>query len=241
MEVFGEVISIINNTLSIEIEPGTDIRTIKRYGRGLAKVEIDDGRLRTIAQLRKAHALFADIAEDKAMTVPEVKDLMRAYYFAKHRKEMPSEAVSSVTEQHDFIEITLDFCFIENVPFATKTWDSIREDFGVQFRCLMNRECVICRQRADYCHVETVGAGNNRDHIDHSKHHFMSLCRRHHNRQHDLGIWTFIEREHIKPIKLTDEQCVELGIESKKTMYYYREMEQQLILRGELILEKQGG
>lgn len=238
-EVFGHLAGVTKDGLIvIRPEPGTDIRKISTYGSGQVHLEIDDGRKRTIEQLRKAHALFADIAKERVVTVPEVKDLMRAYYYKKYRKEMPSESVATITEQRNFIEVTIDFCFEQNIPFAGKTLAAIRDDYGFQFRCLMKRQCVICGERAEYCHVEAVGSGNNRNRIDHSKHHFMSLCWKEHRRQHDMGIWTFIKTEHIKPISLTDEQCVELGIESKKTMYYFREMEQQLLLRGEFLEEK---
>lgn len=40
----------------------------------------------------------------------------------------------------------------------------------------------------------------------------MSLCRTHHTLQHTIGLTTFMEIFHIKPIKVTEEIAKELHL-----------------------------
>jgi hypothetical protein len=76
----------------------------------------------------------------------------------------------------------------------------------------INRACWICGKHADIAHVEAVGAGRDRNKIDHTKHRFMALCRSHHNQQHVMGINSFMQRYHIKPIQLEKSDLKKLGV-----------------------------
>ena len=107
----------------------------------------------------------------------------------------------------------LDFLFAEDIPFQTKLWDSLPEDFPRQRLCLRNRTCVICGQpHADLAHYTTVGMGRNRHAIDERKMYFMTLCRKHHQYQHQVGIQAFCQQYHIKPLKLSDDDLLRFKI-----------------------------
>ena len=92
------------------------------------------------------------------------------------------------------------------MPFKTKTWDMIPNDYARQWFCLRFRKCVICGNPADLAHYEAVGMGRNRNRIDETKFRYMSLCRIHHVEQHTIGIESFVQKYHIVPVKLTADE-----------------------------------
>jgi len=118
----------------------------------------------------------------------------------------------SISKASEYINWLLDFCFDNNIPFKTRTWDMLPVDYAMQLRCLRHRKCCICGNHADIAHYETVDMGRNRQHIDHSKYHFMALCRVHHEEQHTIGLMDFCKKYHIKPVTLSDEDRKKLNI-----------------------------
>ena len=111
------------------------------------------------------------------------------------------------------IEAILEFLFDNDIPFQTKTFDIIPDWFPKQMLCLKKKICVICgKPGADIAHVQTVGMGRNRAKINHTGMYIMSLCRECHIRQHQMGISSFMQKYHIKPIKVTKEIAKELHL-----------------------------
>lgn len=47
---------------------------------------------------------------------------------------------------------------------------------------------------------------------DQRKMYFMTLCRKHHQYQHQVGIQAFCQQYHIKPLKLSDEDLLRFKI-----------------------------
>lgn len=72
----------------------------------------------------------------------------------------------------------------------------------------------MCGDYADIHHLDTVGMGMNRDHVDHTKKHVMPLCRTHHENYHQLGAEKFAELYHVPAngIKLDVETLKKLGV-----------------------------
>lgn len=171
-------------------------------------VEIDVADKRHISpdQRKKIYALCREIAEWGGYTDEAAKQLMKSYTMEIFNLPEYSLSNCSVTVANEMIYTTLEFCFKNDVPFATRIWDSIPSDYAKQWYCLRYRRCVICGKLADLAHMETVGMGRNRYKIDESQYHYMALCREHHTEQHTIGLTEFIQRYHIKPIKLTNEE-----------------------------------
>ena len=125
----------------------------------------------------------------------------------------------SVTTANRMILVILDFLFEEDIPFKTKIWDSLPDDFPRQVLCLRHRQCVICGNHgADLAHFKAVGLGRNRHRIDERKMYFMTLCRNHHQEQHNIGINNFCKKYHIKPIKLSDEDLLRFHILTRQRL-----------------------
>ena len=118
----------------------------------------------------------------------------------------------SVTVGNYMILTILEFLFQHDIPFETKTWDSIPNDFPRQMLCIKNKRCVICGKPADIAHYNAVGTGRNRNKINHVGMYIMTLCREHHTEQHKVGIKDFMNKYHIKPIKVTEEIAKQLHL-----------------------------
>lgn len=192
-------------------------------------LKVADNRIISPEQRAKAWILINEIAkwQGDRNNSPDVEQSMKQLAMSEHAEITEHFSLSdcSVTVARLFIETLLTFCFENDVPFASKVWDAISNDYFAQKKCLEHRECVICRRHAQYAHVETVGMGMSRKKIDHSKHRFMALCAVHHSEQHTIGINTFIAKYHIKPISLNFDELVKLGIMQRGTAYYFKEQE----------------
>lgn len=196
-------------------------------------LKVADNRIISPEQRAKAWILINEIAKWQGMRrdSKEVEEFMKQLAMSEHAEITEHFSLSncSVTVARLFIETLLTFCFENDVPFATKVWDAISNDYFAQKKCLEHRECVICRRRAQYAHVETVGMGMSRKKIDHSKHRFMALCAIHHSEQHTIGINTFISKHHIKPISLNYDELVKLGIMQRGNAYWFKEQQAEVM------------
>ena len=88
------------------------------------------------------------------------------------------------------------------------------------FLCLVHRQCTVCgsRQGLQINHEDTVGMGNNRNHIDHRNHRLEMLCFKHHNEFHNIGAKAFADKYHFHGIKLSDKSILSLKLMSQKQM-----------------------
>ena len=224
----GKLIHTKDNRLVIDLDNPINPDVLAKLSGGVqpsVEVDIEDNRTITPEQRKKAFAMIGDIANWQG-DLPQAVEEMFKYFAMSTFSEIPehfSLSNCSVTTARLYIQLLLEFCFKWDVPFATRTWDAISSDYATQMQCLKHRQCVICRKHAQFAHVETVGMGRNRKFIDHSQHHFMALCATHHAEQHNIGINTFIQKYHIKPLKLTFDDLVKLKIMSKGAAYYYEE------------------
>ena len=135
------------------------------------------------------------------------------YMVASDMTKEPSMARSQMMKEEasKLIQFILDYAIENGVPLR-KNYLPLMEQKQL-FAMTMKRICWICHQpHADIAHFEAVGMGRNRDKIDHTQHRFISLCRRHHQEQHNMGANNFCQYYNIEPIKLSKENLKELGV-----------------------------
>lgn len=89
-----------------------------------------------------------------------------------------------------------------------------REQEYYLFECCRHRVCTICGKHADIHHVDVLGAGMNRNHVDHTKRHVMALCRIHHSEIEQIGAEEFSSKYHVPVdgIKLDKETLKRIGL-----------------------------
>lgn len=209
--MFGKIKKITGNELTIEVDE-LDQYKIQRFASGkqpIVEINVSDGRVISPDQRKKIYALINDLC-DYTGDVPEYwkekfKFMVETTFGVNHF----SLSNCSMTIGNYMILTILNFLFEYDIPFKTKTWDSIPDDFPKQMLCIKNKRCVICGKPADIAHYNAVGMGRNRNKINHVGMYIMTLCRIHHDEQHHYmrykGLNDFFEKYHIKPIKVTPE------------------------------------
>lgn len=216
MKLFAKLKSIQGNQLNLELEDEINVLRVEKLSDGkqpTVEVSVSDGRFISTDQRKKIYALLGDISAWTGYTAEkEMPQIMKWQYLTETGKEPFSLSDCSMTEASEYLSWILDFCFDNDVPFRTRTWDLLPTDYAMQYRCLKHRKCCICGRHADIDHLTTVGMGRNRRRINHSDFYFMALCRSHHTERHKLGVSTFINKYHIKPAKLKPEDIKKLHI-----------------------------
>lgn len=121
---------------------------------------------------------------------------------------------NTVSEAKQLIDLVIDFIFAYRVP-VRKGYELLpRDEEYFQYKCLMNKQCLICGEKADTHHVDAVGMGRDRNHIDHTKHRLMALCRVHHTEYHKIGKTAFCNKYHLSAsgIHLSADDLKKIGV-----------------------------
>ena len=178
--------------------------------------ELADRRKLRAKQRRLFFALINDIVQWSVMPLEYIKDMFYLQYSAYTGKEisLADNSKTSVSDVNVLIDLVIDFMFEWNVPFKEGYKQLPREEQYFIYQCCRHRRCLVCGDYADIHHLDTVGMGMNRDHVDHTKKYVMPLCRTHHENYHQLGAEKFSELYHVpvNGIKLDAETLKKLGV-----------------------------
>lgn len=222
----GKVNQLSPNRIVITPNDDIDLSRISKLANGSVpqvRLEFVDNRKISPDQRGKIFALINDLC-DYTGDLPEEWE-KRFKWMTARTFNLPDYSLSdcSVTVGSYTILTILNFMFEEGIPFKTRTWDSIPDDYPKQRMAIKRRMCVICGKHADLAHYDAVGR-RSRELVDHRDFYFMSLCRAHHTEQHTIGVIEFCKKYHIKPIKLSGEDLVSLGVMTRK---HLKELEEQ--------------
>lgn len=217
MQTFGKLVGIKGNQVTLNIDEELDINKLARWSAGkqaVVGVEFNDGRTRTMDQLRKAWALIRDVANWSGYTPFEAEQEMKVEYMTQTGKPMFSQHDCSIDVEREFIQVIVDFCFDWDVPFKTKTWDMISNNYHAVYEATIHRRCVICgAEHADIDHFYPIGMGRNRKTLKNKdQFYYWALCRKDHQTKHQMGELAFANAHHMKPVKLSDDDIKKLGI-----------------------------
>lgn len=216
LEYTGNLKAVKGRLVTFELLDDLDIAEVKRNAgneRITANIEFYNKDMITDDQRKKIFALVNDICEYTGYVNDEMYVKMKFYYMAYSGCDVFSISRNGVTKEFAsrFIEFIIEWCFQMDIPFLNREYQLSSDESRTLFIYLKYRSCFVCgRQHSDVAHVNAVGMGRNRKTIDHSKHHFMCLCRQHHQEQHQIGIETFLKKHHLATIKLNEQQIKEL-------------------------------
>ena len=214
----AKLIKISGKQFTFEFEEDVYLQNLTRDENGQinASIIFDDKRYITAEQRKHVFALCGDYAQFVGYLKRDVID----YYLFKFAERegfnyMPSLAAEQMTRDtaSDLIDFIITDMIQHEIPFSRDVWYLTRENSKLLYLLTMKRQCWLCGKfGSDIAHVEAVGSGRDRRKIDHTKHHFMCLCREHHNLQHAIGIESFCKQYVVKPIKLSEEDLKTLGV-----------------------------
>ncbi|MCT3240069.1 putative HNHc nuclease [Lactiplantibacillus plantarum] len=182
--------------------------------------ELADTRKVRPQQRRLLFALLSDIYTWSGMPTDFLKNLFylqyESYTFGK-QISLSDTTESSVSDANQLLDLVIDFMFEWHVPFKEGYKLLPREQEYYLFQCCRHRVCMICGNRADIHHVDVIGAGLNRTHVDHTKRHVMALCRVHHSEIEQIGSVAFSAKYHVPVdgIKLDKETLKRIGLKGK--------------------------
>jgi len=174
---------------------------------------IDDGRILTAEQRKKAYAMIKDIAFWLGYMPEEAKEIMKYWYISKTGADYFSLSNCSVTNAKQFISFLIDFAFEYGVELEKDTAINRTDDINAAiYSSLKHKSCILCGADGEMHHVDRVGVGNNRNKISHLGMEVMCLCRKHHNECHSIGQKVFDEKYKVYGIKANEEICNIYGI-----------------------------
>lgn len=219
MRYSGHINAIKGKHIELELDDKLDIEQARRLaenGKIKIKLSIVDTRMITLDQQKLLYSLFREHSEWSGYTVEYSKQLLKRMY-ANERHIVSDMSLSSenMTRERarDFIDYIIEYFFHEEIPFKFKDFAKYGSDSTrTLFILLKYRVCFVCGKRGEIHHVDTVGMGHNRRKIDHTKHRLLCLCRKHHTESHSMPQQTFIEKHHLVPIKLNEQQVKDFKI-----------------------------
>ena len=180
----------LDNKTSLLLDNGYEVE---------ADVRVVDPFKITDKQRRKVFALCNDIEAYTGQPRDYMRYLFMDYVEVLYGYEKRLSLSDCTREQaKQIIEVILDWVFHNNIPLNYKTSDLLKNDKAFLYWSTVNRNCVICgKPHSDLAHRFAVGRGRDRTKIDHFGNQVLSLCRSHHNEQHQIGMDTFNNKYHL--------------------------------------------
>lgn len=161
-------------------------------------VKVEDSNLITVQQRKKIFALLNDIYDYTGQPQEDLRQTFQSYLQIMNDYKEISLSDCSKKIAGELIELILAWIFMHNIPLSYKTSDLMKEDNNFLYHATVNRKCVICgKPDSDLAHLNTVGAGRNRNEINHYGNKVLALCREHHSEQHKIGIKSFNDKYHL--------------------------------------------
>lgn len=174
-------------------------------------IYIPDGRKISPKQSRKAWALIGEIAAWEGYDLKKHRyEIQKRFYF--FFEEYPiqdiffslspfkKEGVDMTTARH-FISYMIDFCLKNDIPCTDISLLKACEDIGrYLYGCLIWQKCSICGLPYPRCtlhHIDAIGAGNDRNEVEHIGREASALCKQHHAEAHQMGWLQFKRKYHI--------------------------------------------
>lgn len=210
MIVSGRIVSAGPEGARIRIDYPKDY-VAKQYDE--VRVELPDGRSRTPEQLRKAWALMGEIAAFSGDSKESVYDDHRLAYHQERRQTLERAVfrLSSATmeEASEFIAFLVERILKFDIPTREPLVNNVDDIPRYVYACLLNKKCAVCGKKADLHHVDRVGMGGDRRHMNHIGLRCLPACRCHHQEIDQIGDQAFMDKYHLEPV-LIDNRIADL-------------------------------
>ena len=186
-------------------------RFVDAKGDLFGEFRLFDNRVITAQQRKYINALCRDIQRYTGDdTIDQVRYDRKIEFISKYN--LPYFSTSeynkdcSVSLASKFIGYIVDFCLDNDIGLSETPLHYLDDVKPYLIKCLWERKCIICGQDGEVHHVDAIGAGRNRRKIDHTKHHLMCLCYKHHTESHKIGQQTFMQKHHVIGVIMNEEQ-----------------------------------
>lgn len=166
------------------------------------QVGVYDGRTISPAQRRKAYATLGDISNHTGYTVEAAKEIMKVEHMLRVKScEMISLADCTMTEAREFINTLMEYALREGIILTENGFNRTDDIDTYLIQCIRYRRCCVCGQSAEIHHVDAIGMGHDRRHVDDSDKRIAALCRKHHTISHQKGWEQFADSYRVYGIE----------------------------------------
>ncbi len=149
----------------------------------------------------RQRALFFALIGDIHNWSGEPTEWLKEYFYTEYTIKtagneisLANDTTNTVSDATKLIQEVIDFIFEFNVP-VNEAYPLLPKDENYfQYECIKHRQCLICGKRADIDHIDEIGAGRNRTHLNHTKFRLAALCRTHHTERHKIGNQLFCQK-----------------------------------------------
>ena len=170
-----------------------------------AEIRIDDGRTITSLQRRKAYATIRDISSWTGYLPEEQKEWLKYLYIERTGNPYFSLSDCSMDTAREFINTILDYALEEGIPLSERGIERTDDIGRYLYSCIKNKRCAVCGRPGEIHHVDAIGAGRDRRHVDDSGHRKICLCREHHTAAHQRGMKAFEQMYHVYGIVVQED------------------------------------
>lgn len=165
-----------------------------------------DSRPLSDKQRRMVYALLREISDYTGQGADSTKEYMKLRFMADDMEgtadrifSLASAPMSLIAAfQRYLVRFILDY----DIPCSFPLLDFVDDIPDYIYACLIHKKCCICGGYADLHHHSHVGAGRNRNEIDHEGMLAQPLCREHHTEVHTVGQETFDRKYHLTAIPI---------------------------------------
>lgn len=187
----GRVTSIEDGKALIEVN--VDEEALKALESKKAYVCFVDGRQATEKQKEYIRTLLRDLAEWTGYEENEFQTIIKRAVLYSMEECRKSETLRieelDYTVARRYINVLIGLCLRLGAyaSFPLSLACDASDLNGYIYSCLYRKTCCVCGKHADLHHVDRVGAGRDREHMNHLGMRCLPLCRTHHNEAHQHG------------------------------------------------------
>lgn len=156
-----------------------------------AELRFDDGRTITAEQRKKAYATIRDIADFSGYLPEEQKEWLKYLHIARTGCEYFSLSNCSMDTAREYINTTLEYALSNGIPLSDGGVNRADDINKYLYYCIKHKKCCVCGKEGEIHHVDAIGMGNDRRHVDDRFYRKMCLCREHHTIAHQRGMKAF--------------------------------------------------
>lgn len=156
-----------------------------------AEIRLDDGRIISAAQRKKAYATIRDISDFTGYPPEVQKEWLKYLHIIRTGCDDFSLSDCSMDTAREFINTMMDYVIEQGIPLSERAIERTDDIGKYLYYCLKHKKCAICGRDGEIHHVDTIGMGNNRRTVDDTAYRKICLCREHHMIAHQRGMDAF--------------------------------------------------
>lgn len=178
-------------------------------------------------QRRKAWALIGEIAAAAgylgAMGKDSLNYTLKGEFLRARLDVLQADAIKAfslsdvdMTTARLYIDWLVEFCIVNDIPTKVPLYEMAEDVEAYVYTCLMQKKCAVCGKPADLHHIDRVGMGGDRKHMNHIGMKCLPLCREHHQEAHQHGDGALLEKYHLAPIAIDEKIAKTYRLGGKK-------------------------